>query len=166
MSLNVNWFQALNKWESELFQGQREILNYAYLKSKFIPARKTLPCIHYLKQIKEISHPLQAKLSHSQPIETNPNFKKAKKKRKNISIYQIIYNDIYKYTHTCMHAHMWINVPFTNTMINKFRWGANPNAFYTYVVSYSVWYVGKGYCISLVRLLVLLQRWSYNQTMD
>ena len=109
MSLKVNWFQALNKWESELFQGQREILNYAYLKSRFILTRKAPPCIHCLKQIKEISPPLQAKLSHSQPIETNPNFKKAKKKRKNISIYQIIYNDIYKYKCTYMHACMWIN---------------------------------------------------------
>ena len=100
MSLKVNWFQALNKWESELFQGQREILNYAYLKISFILARKAPSCIHCLKQIKEISPPLQAKLSHSQPIETNPNFKKAKEKRKDISIYQMIYNDIYKYTHT------------------------------------------------------------------
>ena len=26
----------------------------------------------------------------------------------------------------------------------EFRWGANPNAFYAYAVSYSVWYVGEG----------------------
>ena len=26
----------------------------------------------------------------------------------------------------------------------KFRWGADPNAFYAYVVSYSVWYMGEG----------------------
>ena len=26
----------------------------------------------------------------------------------------------------------------------KFRWGADPNAFYTYAVSYSVWYVWEG----------------------
>ena len=32
------------------------------------------------------------------------------------------------------------NTKFTYT----FRWGADPNAFYARVVSYSVWYVGKG----------------------
>ena len=29
-------------------------------------------------------------------------------------------------------------------MIYKFKWDADPNTFYAYIVSYSVWYVGEG----------------------
>ena len=49
----------------------------------------------------------------------------------------------------------------------EFRWGVLTLMHFTLMLSRivsSMW--GKGYCISLVRLLVLLQRWSYNQKMD
>ena len=72
-----------------------------------LPELPHQPKQHKKKQIKEISPPLQAKPSHSQPIETNPDFKKAKKREKTlVSIKLFTTTYIYKYTHTCMHARM------------------------------------------------------------
>ena len=71
-----------------------------------------------------------------------------------------IFKQYYTYFHTLFHPHLFLknknnitkitlpngpqSVPFTNTMIYKFRWGVDPNTFYAYIVSYSVWYVGEG----------------------
>ena len=38
------------------------------------------------------------------------------------------------------HYQRALSLPFTNTMIYKFRWGVDPNTFYAYIVSY----VGEG----------------------